>query len=63
MKKKITSNLEKLVNEIKELKKLVSSYDYASGGIFTDFIMINIEKELESAMSLETLLKELKEFY
>lgn len=63
MRKKIINNLEKLVKEIEELKKLVSNSglnsDYISGGIYRD-----LENELETVyMSLEILLKELKEFY
>ena len=63
MKRKITCNLEKLVKEIEELKKLVSNSglngDYVSGGIYRD-----LEIELESTyISLEILLKEMKEFY
>lgn len=67
MRKRITNNLEKLVKEIKELKKLMSSSDYVSGEIYIDMIFINIENMLETTyISLETLLKELKklkEFY
>lgn len=63
MRKRITNKLEKIVKEIEELKNLVANSglngDYVSGGIYRD-----IENELESAyISLETLLKEMKEFY
>ena len=61
MRKRITNNLEKLVKEIKELKKLMSSSDYVSGEIYIDMIFINIENILETTyISLETLLKEFK---
>ena len=63
MRKRITNKLEKIVKEIEDLRKLVYNSglngEYVSGGIYRD-----IENELESAyVSLETLLKELKEFY
>ena len=62
MKKRIKNDLENLINDIEELKKLVSS-DYVSGELYLDFIIINIKNELESTyISLKNFLNELKRF-
>ena len=66
MRKRIENNLEKLLHDIKELKKLVGGSD-VSGETYIDLIFINIEYILETTYKpLETLFKELKklkEFY